>query len=330
MPSAAAGESILRTVRVDAALAGQRIDKAAALLLPEFSRTQLLGWLRDGSLTLDGRTVPAKHRVFGGELIALDAVREPAVRWDVAQAVPFRIVFEDAHLLVIDKPAGVVVHPGAGNPDRTLVNGLLRIRPQLAQLPRAGIVHRLDKDTSGLLIVAADAIALRALISALQRHAIQRRYAAVVEGVMTGGRTIEAPLARDPRNRIRQRVAEHGRHAVTRISVDARFRAHSLVTAELATGRTHQIRVHLASIGCPLVGDKLYGARGRVPPRPSTELLAVIRAFPRQALHAKELVFEHPSGGVTLSFVSPLPDDMHELLRALREDCDAAARTDRT
>jgi 23S rRNA pseudouridine1911/1915/1917 synthase len=323
MPSARAGESILRSVRVDAALAGQRIDKAAALLLPEFSRTQLLAWLREGSLTLDGKSVPAKHRVFGGEVIALDAVQQPAARWDAAQAVPFEIVFEDAHLLVIDKPAGVVVHPGAGNPDRTLVNGLLRIRPELAKLPRAGIVHRLDKDTSGLLIVAADGTALRVLTAALQRHAIQRRYAAVVEGVMTGGRTIDAPLARDPRNRLRQRVADHGRPAVTHIAVEARFRAHSLLTAELATGRTHQIRVHMASIGYPLVGDKLYGARGRLPLRPSTELLAIIRGFPRQALHAKQLVFEHPLSGAALSFESALPADMRQLIDALREDCDA-------
>jgi 23S rRNA pseudouridine1911/1915/1917 synthase len=328
MPAADMREPIVRSVRIDATFAGLRTDKAAALLLPEFSRTQLLGWLREGCLKVDGQTVPAKHRVYGGELLELNALRELPARWDAAQTVPFDVVFEDAHLLVVDKPAGVVVHPGAGNPDRTLVNGLLRKRPDLARLPRAGIVHRLDKDTSGLLVVAADATVLRALTSALQRHAIRRCYAAVVEGVLTGGRTIDAPLARDPRNRLRQRIAEQGRPAVTHIRVDARFRAHSLLSAELATGRTHQIRVHLASLGHPLVGDRLYGARGRLPPRPSTDLVAAIRAFRRQALHAKELAFEHPITGAALSFAAPLPPDMRELISRLHEDCDGAG-TDR-
>jgi 23S rRNA pseudouridine1911/1915/1917 synthase len=329
MSSAEFRESIYRKVRIDASLAGHRIDKAAATLLPEFSRTQLAGWLRDGSLTLDGQRVAAKHRVFGGEWLALEAVLEPAARWDAAQAVPFDVVFEDAHLLVVNKPAGIVVHPGAGNPDRTLVNGLLRLRPELERLPRAGIVHRLDKDTSGLLIVAADSAALRALTAALQRHAIRRRYAAVVEGVLTGGRTIDAPLGRDSRNRLRQRVTATGREAVTRVGVDERFRGHTLLTAELATGRTHQIRVHLASIGHPLVGDRLYGARGRLPVRPSAELIAGVRGFRRQALHAKSLEFEHPQTGAALEFAAPLPADMRELIRVLREDCDASARADR-
>ena len=243
--------------------------------------------------------------------------------------MPFDVVFEDAHLLVVNKPAGIVVHPGAGNPDRTLVNGLLRLRPELEKLPRAGIVHRLDKDTSGLLIVAADSAALRALTAALQRHAIRRRYAAVVEGVLTGGRTIDAPLGRDSRNRLRQRVTATGREAVTRVGVDERFRGHTLLTAELATGRTHQIRVHLASIGHPLVGDRLYGARGRLPVRPSAELIAGVRGFRRQALHAKSLEFEHPQTGAALEFAAPLPADMRELIRVLREDCDASARADR-
>ena len=308
------------TLRIPAHLAGQRVDKAAALLLPEYSRTQLADWIRDGSLTLDGRIVPVKQRVFGGEALVLLATPPERARWDVAQAVPFEIVYEDDDLLIVDKPAGVVVHPGAGNPDKTLVNGLLRIRPRLAALPRAGIVHRLDKDTSGLLIVAASAAALRALTRALARHDVTRRYRAVIEGVMTGGRTIDAPIGRDPGNRLRQRVAVDGREAVTRIRLIERFRAHCVVAAELETGRTHQIRVHLSSIGHPLVGDRRYGARGRLPPRPSVELLDAVRGFQRQALHAHELAFVHPVTGVELNFTAPLPADLVHLVACLTRD----------
>ncbi len=311
---------IARAMLISGDHAGLRIDKVAAVLMPEFSRTQLAQWVRDGSLTLNGAVVPAKHKVFGGETLRLDAVAAQGARWDAPQSVPFEVVYQDEHLLVIDKPAGVVVHPGAGNPDGTLVNGLLALRSGQSALPRAGIVHRLDKDTSGLLVVAATSAALRALTLALQRHAVTRRYKAVVEGVLTGGRAIDAPIARDPRNRLRQRVASDGRPAQTRIAVDARYRAHTLVTAELATGRTHQIRVHLASIGYPLVGDHRYGSRGRLPSRPSLELLQQIRGFKRQALHAWELGFEHPISGQVLQFVAPLPADLAQLITVLEQD----------
>ncbi len=320
--------NINRAILIEANLAGQRIDKAAALLLPEFSRTQLVEWVRDGSLTLDGRVVPAKQRVFGGEALVLRAVSPLPARWDEPQVVGFRRVFEDADLLIVDKPAGVVVHPGAGNPDHTLVNGLLQILPELAALPRAGIVHRLDKDTSGLLVVAKSAPALRQLSAALARHDVTRRYRAVVEGVLTGGRTIDAPIGRDPTNRLRQRVASIGRPALTRVQLLERFRAHCLVTAELATGRTHQIRVHLSSVGHPLVGDGRYGARGRLPSRPSMELLEAIRGFRRQALHAAELEFAHPITGVPMSFASPLPDDLVHLIASLSRDRVAAEESE--
>ncbi len=290
------------------------------MLWPEYSRTQLADWIRDGSLTLDGRIVQVKQRVFGGESLALLASPPERARWDVPQPVPFEIVYEDDDLLIIDKPAGVVVHPGAGNPDRTLVNGLLEIRPRLAALPRAGIVHRLDKDTSGLLIVAGSTAALRALTAALARHDVTRRYRAVIEGVMTGGRTIDAPIGRDPGNRLRQRVAVDGRGAVTRIQLLERYRAHCFVAAELETGRTHQIRVHLASIGHPLVGDRRYGSRGRLPPRPSVELLDAVRGFRRQALHAHELTFVHPVTGAALRFTAPLPPDLVHLIACLTSD----------
>jgi len=319
--------NISRAIRIEANLAGQRIDKAAALLLPEFSRTQLVEWVRDGSLTLDGRVVPAKQRVFGGEALVLNAASSERERWDAPQVVAFRRVYEDDALLVVDKPAGVVVHPGAGNPDHTLVNGLLQILPELASLPRAGLVHRLDKDTSGLLVVAKTTAALRRLTGALSRRDVTRRYRAVVEGILTGGRTIDAPIGRDPSNRLRQRVASIGRPALTRVHLVERYRAHCLITAELATGRTHQIRVHMASVGHPLVGDRRYGARGRLPTRPSVELLEAIRGFGRQALHAAELEFAHPMTDAPMRFASPLPEDLVRLLASLvRDRADAEER----
>lgn len=317
-------DRIVRSLHIAAELAGQRVDKAAALSMPEFSRSQLTEWIKDGTLRLDGAQVTAKQKVFGGEELALDTAAPQPAQWDLPQDVAFSVLFEDDDVIVLDKPAGVVVHPGAGNPDHTLVNGLLRVRPSLAALPRAGIVHRLDKDTSGLLIVAASTLALRRLTRALARHDVVRRYVAVVEGVMTGGRTIDAPIGRDPANRLRQRIADDGRPALTRVHVVERYRAHCRISAELATGRTHQIRVHLASVGHPLVGDARYGARGRLPPRPSLELVDTIRAFRRQALHAAELEFEHPISGEQLVFESTPPEDFMHLLATLAADRELA------
>jgi 23S rRNA pseudouridine1911/1915/1917 synthase len=309
---------------IEPAQAGLRVDQAAAQLFTRYSRTLLAEWIRAGRLTVDGRAVAAKHRVHGGERIAVD-VEEPVTPGpDAPQQVDFRIVYEDDDLLVVDKPAGLVVHPGAGNPDRTLVNGLLAHRRSLEALPRAGVVHRIDKDTGGLLVVAATAEAQRALSRAIARHEVSRRYAAVVEGVLTGGRDIDAAIARDPHDRRRQRVSDAGRAALTRVRVREKFRAATLIDATLETGRTHQIRVHLASIGHPLVGDRRYGARGRLPPRPTERLVTTMRAFRRQALHAVELGFAHPSDGRWLAFSSPLPPDFEELLAALREDRDVA------
>jgi 23S rRNA pseudouridine1911/1915/1917 synthase len=307
-------------------MAGERVDKVAASLFNDFSRARLSQWIVDGSLTVDGERVKAKSRLIGGETLTLDASLEPREDWNSAQFVAFAVEYEDADLLVVNKPAGVVVHPGAGNRDRTLVNGLLQHRPDLALLPRAGIVHRLDKDTSGLLLVAATLPAHHRLVKDLQARAIARHYQDVVEGVMIGGRDIDSPIGRDPQRRTLQRVRPDGREAHTRVRVMERFRGHSLIGAQLLTGRTHQIRVHLSSVGHPLVGDRRYGARGRLPPQPHSALLEAVRGFSRQALHAERLALTHPSTGEALEFAVPPPADFAALLSALRLDRDAGDR----
>ena len=303
---------------------GVRVDRAAAMLFAKYrrqagvSRAEIVRWLRDGSLTVDGRTVKPKTPVRGGERLRVRTVRTARFDWDAAQDVAFEVVYEDASLVVVDKPAGLVAHPGAGNADGTLVNGLLRHRPELAKLPRAGLVHRLDKGTSGLLVVAAQPASRAALTSAMAERRIEREYLGLVEGQLIAGRRIEANIGRDPNNRLRHRVRSDGRPAVTHVAVRQRFPTHTFVAARLETGRTHQIRVHMASIGHPLVGDRRYGARGVVPPDAGPEAIDVIRDFGRQALHAAELAFEHPESGRPMRFESALPDDMSALLAALR------------
>ncbi len=309
--------------QVPADASGRRVDQVAAVLLPDHSRNQLIQWLRSGELRLDGQQVPPKQRVRGGEWLSLEADTPNHADWRSAQDMSLDLVYEDESLLVINKPPGLVVHPGAGNPDQTLVNGLLAYRPALAALPRAGLIHRLDKDTSGLLVVAGNSRSLQRLQQALAAHDIERTYVAVVEGRLSGGRDIDAPIGRDPQNRLRQRVRDDGRHALTHVRVLARYRAHTQIEAQLATGRTHQIRVHLSSIGFPLVGDRRYGARGRLPTQPSAVLIRAITDFRRQALHARRLSFLHPETGTPLQLEAPLPVDLQNLCRVLQEDADA-------
>ena len=314
------GTRVTRTAEVPPELAGQRADKVAATLFDEFSRALLTRWMGEGALKVDGARVKPKTKLLGGECLELDAIAEPVEDWASGQPVEFTVLHEDDDILVVAKPAGVVVHPGAGNPDRTLVNGLLEHRPALAQLPRAGIIHRLDKDTSGLLVVAATLQAHTRLVRDLQDRAIERRYLAVCEGRMVAGKDIEAPIGRDPRSRTRQAVRDDGKPALTRVRVQERYRSHTLIEAQLATGRTHQIRVHLASVGYPLVGDRRYGARGRLPPAALPELVELLRSFPRQALHAWMLGLAHPASGEQLEFSAPLPADMTALIEAMRAD----------
>jgi 23S rRNA pseudouridine1911/1915/1917 synthase len=304
--------------------AGQRLDQALATLLPDYSRSRLKSWIESGEVLVDGGARRPRDKVFGGEQVEVAATlpEEGTAR---AQSIPLTVVHEDEHVLVLDKPAGLVVHPGAGNPDSTLQNALLAHDPHLAVLPRAGIVHRLDKDTSGLLIVARTLPAHTTLVRMLEEREIHREYEAVCRGVMTGGGTVDAPIDRHPTDRVRFGVREGGREAVSHYRVIRRFRAHTHVRVQLETGRTHQIRVHLAHIGYPLVGDKVYGGRLALPKGCSEELRQALRDFPRQALHAARLKLQHPITGKPLEVVAALPADLTELLGRLADDAATAA-----
>jgi 23S rRNA pseudouridine1911/1915/1917 synthase len=303
-------------------LAGQRFDQILPGLFPGHSRSHLAGEVKAGRIRLDGREVPPRTRVLGGEIVAWQRSDAP-VLGDRPEAIDLAIVFEDDHLLVLDKPAGLVVHPGAGNPAGTLLNALLYRDAKLAQVPRAGIVHRLDKDTSGLLVVARSLPAQTALVAMLAARDIHRRYVAVVNGVPVAGGTVDAPLDRHPTDRLRRAVQEGGRPAITHYRVREKFRAHASLQCELESGRTHQIRVHMAHAGWPLVGDPLYG-RGLKLPRGATPRLAeALRGFRRQALHAEHLAFAHPVTGEALAFDAEPPQDLRDLLDALREDAAA-------
>lgn len=298
---------------------GLRLDQALALLFPEHSRSRLKQWLKQGQILVGDAPAAPRLRVLGGERVRVDARAVMAEHW-TAQALPLSVVHADAAVIVIDKPAGWVVHPGAGNPDGTLVNALLHHFPELEAVPRAGVVHRLDKDTSGLLVVARTSAAHGHLVQQLASRSMGRVYLALCEGVPAGGFRVDAPIGRDPRQRLRMAVVGNGRSAVTHVAVEERFRAHALLRCRLETGRTHQIRVHLRHEGLPLVGDTLYGARGRLPKAPQPQLQAVLAGFHRQALHATRLVLAHPDDEREMTFDSALPDDMQELLAALRQD----------
>ncbi len=300
-------------------MAGLRLDQALARLFPDYSRSRLQQWTRDGHVRVDGGRLRSRDKLRGGETITLDPQTEERESWQ-PQAIPLDIVHEDDDLLVVNKPPGLVVHPAAGNPDCTLVNALLHHEPALGHVPRAGIVHRLDKDTSGLLVVARNLRTHKRLVDQLKDRRISREYRALVIGVLTAGKRIEAALGRDPGHRTRMAVVPSGKPAVSHYRVLERFRAHSYVRIILETGRTHQIRVHMAHVRHPVLGDPVYGGRLRVPPGASAELIESLRAFKRQALHAARLGLTHPASGEPLSWEAPLPDDMAELLHLLRND----------
>jgi 23S rRNA pseudouridine1911/1915/1917 synthase len=308
-----------RAAQLPRSAAGQRFDAALAALFPEFSRSRLTQWIKSGAITLDGVQAKASHVVMGGEHVRLHAPTEVVVQ-SAPEAIALDVRYEDDDVLVVNKPAGLVVHPGAGNPRGTLQNALLHHAPTLAALPRAGIVHRLDKETSGLLIVAKTLQAHTRLVAALAQRDIHRQYEAVALGNLIAGGTVDAPLARHPHDRLRRAVVEDGKPAITHYRVRQRLPAHTVLQVNLETGRTHQIRVHLTHIGHPLVGDPLYGGGLKLPKRASTAVVAALRAFKRQALHAERVEFAHPRTGKHVAVEAPRPSDMTRLVAALAEE----------
>ncbi|MBK1720994.1 23S rRNA pseudouridine(1911/1915/1917) synthase RluD [Thiocystis violacea] len=312
-------ETLRRVVTVDASLAGSRLDQALATLLPEFSRSRLQQWIEAGQVLVDETPRRCRDKVWGGESVRVQA--ELAASEDCqAQAIALDLVYEDAQLLVINKPAGLVVHPAAGNRDGTLQNALLHHAPSLATLPRAGIVHRLDKDTSGLLVVAKTLQAHKSLVEQLQARQVHREYRALVVGNLVAGGRVEAPIGRHPTQRTKMAVVPSGREAVTHFRVLAAFPGHALLAVELETGRTHQIRVHMAHIRHPLVGDRAYGARPRPPAACHPDLTAALQGFPRQALHAIRLGLVHPETGAQMHWEVPMAEDLEGLLKLFRQE----------
>ena len=315
-------EIIQHSAEVPSELGGQRLDQIAAQLFDEYSRSRLSSWIKDGHLTVDGAVLRPRDIVHGGAILALSAEQEAQGEW-VAQDIELDIVYEDEQILVINKPAGLVVHPAVGHQDGTLLNALLHHVPDIINVPRAGIVHRLDKDTTGLMVVAKTLQAQTKLVEQLQSRTVSRIYEAIVIGVITAGGKINAPIGRHGQQRQRMAVMEGGKPAVSHYRVLERFRAHTHTRVKLETGRTHQIRVHMAHINFPLVGDPAYGGRFRIPPAASQTMVQALKDFPRQALHARFLELEHPTTGQRMKWESPLPDDFVWLLTLLRQDREA-------
>lgn len=304
-------------------LSGNRLDQIAAKLFPEYSRARLQGWIRDGSLLVNARALRPKDKLVTGDLIEVKAEMVANETW-AAEPIALDIVYEDDHLLVLNKAINMVVHPAAGNREGTLLNGLLHRYPSLNELPRAGIVHRLDKDTTGLMVVAKTLQAHTGLVQLLQARNVTREYEAVVKGVLTGGGTVNQPLGRHAVNRKKRAITESGQAAVTHYRVIAKYRAFTHVQVNLETGRTHQIRVHMAYVNHPLVGDPMYGGRLQLPSACSPALANFLQLFRRQALHARKLALIHPITSAEMMWEVPRPPDMDELLQLLAADSSAA------
>jgi len=315
-------ENIALKREVPTSLSGVRLDQGAAQLFPDFSRSRLQGWIKSGQLRVDGEQKAPKAKLLGGEFLEVNAVVEENEAWE-PQAISMDVVHEDEDILVINKPAGLVVHPAAGHADGTLLNAILHHAPAVAALPRAGIVHRLDKDTTGLMVVAKTLRAHKCLVEQLQDRSMGREYEAVVLGVMTGGGTVDEPIGRHSSQRIKMSVSHSGKPAITNYSIIKRFREHTHLRLKLETGRTHQIRVHMAHIRYPIVGDPLYGGRLRLPKAAQPELVDLLREFKRQALHAKKLALIHPTSDELLQWECELPQDMQQLLQLLKTDTEA-------
>lgn len=305
--------------QIPAECSGMRLDKALAMLYPAHSRSTIQKWLKDALVSVDDEILPQKQIVSGGELFEIQLPQQPDLH-NQAQKLDIDIVHQDEDILVVNKPQGLVVHPGAGNPDETLLNGLLYHDRKLYSLPRAGIVHRLDKDTSGLMVVARTESARLKLIEQLQTRQMSRTYLAVVNGVPISGGTVEASISRHPVDRRRMTVSSSGKQAISHFRVEQKFRNHSLLSVKLESGRTHQIRVHMKHIGYPIFGDPVYGQRLSIPKHASDELISMLKGFKRQSLHAKRLSFIHPGLGRCVEFEQPVPDDMRDLIHLLKLD----------
>ncbi|MGB5337600.1 MAG: 23S rRNA pseudouridine(1911/1915/1917) synthase RluD [Gammaproteobacteria bacterium] len=317
-------QSIHLEFTIPATLRGTRLDLALAELVPDYSRSRLQQWIRAGYITVDARVPQVRERVQGGEAVLIEAeVIESTV--NQPEPIPLDVVYADADLLVINKAAGLVVHPAAGNPAGTLLNALLHYDATLAGLPRGGIVHRLDKGTSGLMVVARNLTAHKHLVEALQARVVKREYLAVVQTVLTAGGRIDAPLGRHPVDRKRMAVVPGGKEAITHYRVVERYRAHTLVRVRLETGRTHQIRVHMAHMHTPVVGDPVYGGRLRLPAGAGEEVRTLLANFKRQALHAAHLELVHPGTGASIGWDAAVPADMAALIAALQHDAGTAA-----
>lgn len=309
------------TAQVPMAMGQKRFDQIAAALFSDHSRSRIQQWIKDGQLLVNGEARKPKDKLIGGETLTLKAELVSEERWE-AEPVPLDVVYSDEDIIVINKPAGLVVHPGAGTPGGTMLNGLLHHFPELKAVPRAGIVHRLDKDTTGLMVVARTLTAHTSLVGQLQARTVGREYEAIVTGTMTGGGKVDEPIGRHATQRVKMAVSPVGKEAITHYRVQDRFSNHTLIRCKLETGRTHQIRVHMAFLGYPLVGDQLYAGRNRLPKGVCQEVAEALRNFKRQALHAAQLELLHPRTGQTMAWQAETPDDMIDLLALLEADAE--------
>ena len=306
------------TIIIPERMTGDRLDVALSEMLPDYSRSKITAWIKSGDALINNKAFKPKDKVNGSQMVMLSLNKKQNNDWS-AENIALNIVFEDEDIIIINKPFGLVTHPGAGNWNGTLANALLYYDTQLSKLDRAGIVHRLDKNTSGLMVIARNEKSQKYLVEQLQSHSVVREYSAIVYGHMISGGSVNDPIGRDPKDRIKQAVSSNGKDATTHYRVIDRFKSHTHVKAILETGRTHQIRVHLSHIGYPLLGDPMYGGRVRFPKKASEILKESLLGFKRQALHSKKLTLNHPSTGELMSWKAPLPDDILELLDILNE-----------
>ena len=298
-------------------MTGNRLDSSLSEMLPDYSRSKITSWIKSGDALINQKTFKPKDKVSGTEIVCLTLNQKQSNDW-IAEKIPLNVVYEDDDIIVINKQFGLVTHPGAGNWSGTLANALLYYDPALSTLDRAGIVHRLDKNTSGLMVIARNEKSQKYLVEQLQSHSVDREYSAIVYGHMIAGGTVDEPIGRDPKDRVKQAVSMSGKDATTHYRAIERFKSHTHVKAILETGRTHQIRVHLSHVGHSLIGDPIYGGRVRFPKKASEELKAALLNFKSQALHSKKLTLPHPISGESMSWKAPLPDDMVRLLNVLK------------